>query len=203
MDKRDKMVVFVGFLILVVALIGVMYEEKGYTEAAKEEKKIMYAVEWEEGMNGFQEEGTVTKSEATTLTYEINQEGLTEVEFRLEWNDNLATGIIIPWNWSDLIEMKVSGPGGVVFSSNPASGYKSPLVIKAEIGEVPSSMTINATNETEVWNIINPYITTKGMGTWNAEISIKPKPFFFDRGNDFTIYVTYKYYTPEVRKISE
>jgi len=203
MDKRDKMVVFVGILILIVALIGVMYEEKGYTQAEKEEQKITYAIEWEEGMKSFQEEGTVTKGKETTLTYLINQEGLMEVEFRLEWSDNLARGILIPWNWSDILEIKIDAPGSVEFSSNPVSGYKSPLIVRAKVGDIPSTMMVNVTNETEVQDIASSYITKNGMGDWNAHISIKPKPFFFDRGNDFTLYVTYEYYSPTIRKVSE
>ncbi|KAA0002305.1 MAG: hypothetical protein FE048_04095 [Thermoplasmata archaeon] len=203
MDKRDKMVVFIGFLILVIAIIGVMYEEKGYTEAGKKEEKITYAVDWEEETTSFQESGTVMKGEETTLTYSIDQEGLIEVEFRLEWSDNLARGFLIPWNWSDIIDMKIDAPGSVEFSSNPVSGYKSPLVVKAKVGDIPSTMTINATNETEAWNIVSSYITKNGMGDWNAHISIKTKPFFFDRGNDFTLFITYKYYSPTLREISE
>ncbi len=196
MDKRDKMVIFVGILILIIALIGVMYEEKQYTEASEEEEKITYSIEWKDETTSFLEDGTVTKGEATTLTFPINQEGLMEVEFRLEWIDNLARGILIPWNWSDVIEMKIDAPGSVELSSNPVSGHASPLIITAKVGEKPDEMRINATNETELWNILSSYITTNGMGDWSAEISILPKPFIFDRGNDFTLYVDYTYYYP-------
>lgn len=203
MDKRDKTVVFIGILILIVAIIGVMYEEKGYTEAGEEEHKVTYAVEWEEKTKSFRDEGAVSKGEETTLTYSIDQEGLMEVEFKLEWSDNLARGIFIPWNWSDILEIKINAPGSVEFSSNPASSYKSPLIIRAKVGDIPPTMTINATNETEVWDIVSSHVTKNGMGDWNAHISIKTKPLFFDRGNDFTLFVTYRYYSPIVRKISE
>jgi hypothetical protein len=202
MDKRDKMVIFVGIFILIIALIGVMYEEKEYTEAREEEKKIKYAVTWEEDTGGFKEAGTAMRGEATTITVPITQEGLMHVEFTLEWSDTLSTGILIPWNWSDMLEIAVDAPGTSEFSSNPVGGYTSPLILTATLGEKPGEMRVNATNETELHSIISSYITTDGVGDWNADITIQPKPFIFDRGNDFTLTVTYTYYTPLYRELS-
>jgi len=202
MDRKDRIVVLVGVVILVVALIGVMYHEKEYTGAEQTVEKYAYNVEWEEKTITLRDEGHVAKGEVSNYSYSIDHDGLTCVKFELEWNDDLAHGFIIPWNWSDTLDMKVSAPGNVKFSgSSSATGSSSPLVVEATIGSVPSSMQIDASNETEVYKIIDKYITKDGKGSWGVNVGIQTKPFFFDRGNDFTIHISYTYYEPVITKV--
>jgi len=203
MDRKDRIVVLVGIVILVVAVIGVVYHEKEYTAAETTEESYTYNVDWEERVINLRDEGHVAKGETSNYNYSIDHDGLMCVSFELEWSDDLAHGFIIPWNWSDMLSMKVSAPDNVKFSSsNSVSGYSSPLTVEAKIGEMPSSMQINASNETEVYKILNSdYISKEGKGQWTASIDITTKPMFFDRGNDFTMYVSYSYYEPVITKV--
>ncbi|MEA2053875.1 MAG: hypothetical protein U9O96_01980 [Candidatus Thermoplasmatota archaeon] len=204
MDRKDRIVVLVGIVILIIAIIGVLYHEKEYTEAERTVEKYAYNVDWNEKTVDLREEGYVAKGKTTNYTYSIDRSGLTQIEFKLEWSDNLARGFIIPWNWSDTMDMRISAPSSSIKFSGPssASGSSSPLVVKAVIGDVPHSMQIDAANETEVYEILNSeHISEEGKGSWTADIDITTKPFLLDRGNDFTLCVTYTYYEPVITKV--
>ncbi len=204
MDRKDRIVVLVGVVVLVVAVIGVMYHEKEYTAAEQTVEKYAYNVDWDEKTINLHDEGHVAKGEISNYTYSIDHDGLTQVKFELEWSDDLSRGFIIPWNWSDTIDMTISAPDSAVkfVGSNPVSGSASPLVIEAMLGNTPSSMQINASNETAVREILeSEYISKDGKGSWISYVEITTKPFFFDRGNDFTLYVSYTYYEPIITKV--
>lgn len=203
MDKKDRIVVLVGILILIVSIIGIVYHEKEYTAAEIVPEKYTYNVDWEEKTVTLNDEGHVAKGTTATYNYSIDRDGLTCVKFEMDWSDDLSRGFIIPWNWSDILEMKISAPGNTKFSGQDSvSGFASPLVVEAKIGDMPSSMQINASNETEVYEILDSkYISKEGKGQWTASIDITTKPMFFDRGNDFTMYIGYTYYEPVITKV--
>jgi hypothetical protein len=200
MDKKDKIVVLVGVVILVVAIIGVVYHEKEYTKAEQTVQEYVYNVDWDTKTVSLRDEGHVSKGETANYTYSIDHDGLMCVEFTLEWVDELSRGFIIPWNWSDTMSMTISAPGAVKFSGpSSVSGSASPLTVRATIGDKPSSMQIDASNETEVREILeSKYIGKEGKGSWVAYIDITTKPFLLDRGNDFTLRISYTYYEPVI-----
>jgi len=63
MDRKDRIVVLVGVVVLVVAVIGVMYHEKEYTAAEQTVEKYAYNVDWDEKTINLHDEGHVAKGE--------------------------------------------------------------------------------------------------------------------------------------------
>ncbi len=203
MDRNDRIVVLVGIVILVVAVIGIMYHEKTYTAAEQTIESHTYNVNWEEKTVTLQDEGHAVKGKTSEYNYSINHDGLMCVSFELEWTDDLSRGFIIPWNWSDTFDMKISAPNNTKFSGpGSVSGSVSPLTVDAKIRDMPSSLQINASNETEVSKALGNYISSDGKGQWTVSLDITTKPFFFDRGNDFTLHVSYTYYEPVITKVN-
>jgi hypothetical protein len=122
----------------------------------------------------------------------------------LDWTDDRARGFIIPWNWSDMLEMSVSAPGNVQFSgSSTVSGTSSPLDVEAPISTMPSSIQVNASNISTVYDMIEEeYMHSTGNGVWTATVGISTKPFLLDRGNDISILVRYSYFEPIITEVA-
>lgn len=204
MDKRDRIVVFAGIVILVIALAGVILQGEESTEAEKTIEMRTFNVNWNQKTGSYREEGHVMKGDTETFNFSINKEGLTTVTFTLEWSDDWSRGFIIPWNWSDTLELSVSAPSGVQFSgSSTVSGTGGSLVVEATINTMPSSLQVNASNMTAVQEMINEkYMSTTGSGIWKASVGISTKPFLLDRGNDVTIHVSYSYFEPAISEVT-
>ncbi|MGC9554287.1 MAG: hypothetical protein ACP5EK_03160 [Thermoplasmatota archaeon] len=204
MDRRDRIVVFAGIVILVIALAGVLLQGEESTEAEKTVEMRTFNVNWNEKTGSYREEGYVAKGGTETFNFSINKEGLTGVTFTLEWSDDWSRGFIIPWNWSDTLELSVSAPSGVQFSgSSTVSGTGSPLEVEAAMGTTPNSMQVNASNMTAVQEMVKEkYMSSTGSGVWQASVGISTKPFLLDRGNDFTIHVSYSYFEPAISEVT-
>lgn len=204
MDRRDRIVVFAGVLILVIALIGVVFQGKETSDAEETTEMRTFNINWQEKTVDIHEEGTVMKGGTETLNFSINKNGLMHVAVTLEWSDDWARGFIIPWNWSDTLEMGVSAPSGVQFSeSSIVEGTSSPLAVEASLNTIPSSMQVNASNITAVRDMVEEnYMDSTGTGVWSARVGIATKPFLLDRGNDFNIVLRYSYFEPVITEIN-
>lgn len=204
MDRRDRIVVFAGVLILVLALIGVVFQGKETSDAEETTEMRTFNVNWQEKTVDINEEGLVMKGGTETLNFSINKNGLMRVALNLEWTDDWVRGFIIPWNWSDTLEMIISAPSGVQFSgSSTVEGTTSPLAVEASINTIPSSMQINASNMTAVQDRVEQdYMDSTGTGVWNARVGIATKPFLLDRGNDFSVVLRYSYFEPIITEIN-
>jgi len=204
MDRRDRIVVFAGVLILVIALIGVVFQGKETSDAEETTEMRTFNINWQEKTVDIHEEGTVMKGGTETLNFSINKNGLMRVAVTLEWRDDWARGFIIPWNWSDTLEMSVSAPSGVQFSeSSIVEGTTSPLAVEVSLNTIPSSMQVNASNITAVRDMVEEnYMDSTGTGVWNARVGIATKPLLLDRGNDFNIVLRYSYFEPVITEIN-
>jgi len=69
--------------------------------------------------------------------------------------------------------------------------------MEAEHG-VPDDKIVKAKNESEALKSV------KGVNriVCNLDLTIKPKPIIFDRGNDFTVTINYHYYEPKIVELS-
>jgi len=191
------MVMIAGVVILIIAVAGIVYHEKTYEKITPEEKKTSYRIEWDEGSDeialtdyvgrdGWSKNYTIDEGEDAFISY---------VEFVLEWQDNLDFhGFILPWNWSDKIEMSVSIPQMSFSSTN--DGYKKIRIVAER--NVPESKIVKAINKTEAMNMIDE---KTGKINCQVDLSIFPKPRFFDKGNDFELSIIYHYYKPSVEEI--
>ncbi len=124
MDRQDKMVIMAGIVILIISLAGIVYHEKTYV-ASEEVKKVSYRVTWREYSDEIVDNGYVGK-DGWQNNYEIvlgNNAYIYQVEIKVEWSDDLNFhGIILPWNWSDKIDLSAS-IDELQFSQS-ASGYE-------------------------------------------------------------------------------
>lgn len=197
MDRNDRIVITAGIIILIIALIGIVYHEKTYVSTPKIEKNS-YRIEWEEYSDEISYDGYVDKN-GWKNNYTIDageNSAICCVEAKVDWKDNLDFhGIIFPWNWTDKMEMDFSIDE---FSFSQSENGYGMLSIKATI-ERPKDLIVKAENKSEAMKMIGN-INSKIHCT--ISLNIQPKPRFFDRGNDFTLYITYHYYKPIIKKIS-
>jgi len=196
MDKQDKTVIMAGVIILIISLIGIIYHEKTYV-ASEEIGKTSFRVTWDEYFDEIVERGEVGR-DGWQNSYPIEIGGnavISSIEVRLTWEDNLDFhGFILPWNWTDKMELGVEIPE-MQFSQS-ASGYEG-IEIKAS-GNAPYDFMMEAKNETEVIKKVKEMVMNET--TCKISISITPKPIFFDRGNEFTLHISYKYYMPSIER---
>jgi len=66
MDRRDRIVVFAGVLILVIALIGVVFQGKETSDAEETTEMRTFNINWQEKTVDIHEEGTVMKGGTET-----------------------------------------------------------------------------------------------------------------------------------------
>jgi len=198
MDRNDRIVIMAGIIILIIALIGILYHEKTYESITPAEEKNSYRIEWTEYSDEIVSSGYVGR-DGWNGNYTIDEGKnavISNVEFKLEWSDNLNFhGFILPWNWSDKIEMSVSIPE---FSfSDTKSGYEG-ITIEGK-GYTPSAKMVKAKNESQALEMLD---VKSGAINCKVSLSIMPKPRIFDKGNDFTLHIIYHYYEPEIKKVS-
>jgi len=195
MDKQDKIVVFAGIIILIISTIGIIHHEKTYV-TTEEVKKTSYTVSWIEKSNELTDSGFVTKNEEWGKEYTLEAKNgvIYEIEIILEWDDNLDFhGLIFPWNWTDLIEANVNIEE--FDFSQSQQGYNR-IEIKANM-EKPNDFKMEAKNESEVWNVIKE--KERSQVNCKVNLTIYPKPRFFDRGNDIKLHIIYHYCIPEIK----
>ncbi len=198
MDRNDRIVIMAGIIILIIALIGILYHEKTYESIAPSEEKNAYRIEWTEYSDEIVSQGYVGR-DGWSGNYTIDEGEdavISDIEFKIEWKDDLNFhGFILPWNWSDEIEASISVPE---FSfSNSKSGYEE-ISMEAK-GDTPEPKLVKAKNESEAFKSIS---IKSGAVNCKVSLSITPKPRFFDKGNDFTIHISYHYYKPEIKQVS-
>lgn len=203
MDKRDKIVVAAGVVIVIIALIGVVYQEEDVSSAETMEKQYAFNVNWDKKTVTLPGEGQVSTGGTSTENFSISHRGLGTVTVTLDWSDDWATGFIIPWNWSDMLSLQVSAPSGVSFSgSSSASGYSGPQTVMATIGDKPESVQLNASNMSAAEEMVEDrYMSSTGTGDWTATVGIDTKPFLLDRGNEYTVTLEYTYYEYSIKKV--
>lgn len=191
-------VAVVGVVILIIALAGILYHEKTYAYPEETEKHT-YRIEWNEYSNEITDKGYVDKNGwKNNYTIDTGEKiaSIANIEFKLSWSDDFDFhGFIFPWNFTDKIDMSVS-IGELSFSQS-GSGYGT-ISIKAT-GETPQDMTIEAKNESEVWENIG---NVNNKLNCDVTLNIQPRPRFFDKGNDFTLTIIYHYYKPTISMLS-
>ncbi|HEC76511.1 MAG TPA: hypothetical protein ENI33_04555 [Thermoplasmatales archaeon] len=198
MDRQDKMVIFAGVIILIIAVAGIVYHEKTYV-SSEEIKKNSYRVTWEEysdeiiendfvGGDGWMNEYIIEMTKENACIH--------AVEVKIQWTDNLDFhGFIFPWNWTDKIDASV-GISEMSFSQS-SSGYGSIEITASK--EPPKDFDAEAENMEEVNEIIKDMVMSKV--TCKINLSITSKPLLIDRGNDFTLSIVYHYSIPNIQPL--
>ena len=182
MDKHDRMVVLAGIFILIIAVAGIVYHERTYV-ASEELKEVSYRITWNEDSGYITEKENVDK-DGWQNEYYINLDenaSIYSIEVNLEWTDDWDFhGFILPWNWSDKIDMSVD-INELQFSQS-VSGYNSPIKMN-EVKNKPKDKIVEEANKEEIDKIIKN--DEKNEVNCKVSLSIEPKPMILDRENEF------------------
>ena len=198
MGRQDKIVIIAGIIILVIAGVGIVYHEQAYV-ASEDVEKISYRTTWRDYSDYITEEGYLDK-DGWQNEYKIHLKQnavIYRAEVQLDWTDDRnAQGLFLPWNWSDNIEVNVDVEE-LQFSLSD-SKYEGPITLIAQ-KDKPKDIILEEINQTEMENIIS----NEEREEINCKItlSIIPKPKFLDKGNNFTLKITYHYCLPETQTI--
>ncbi|MCD6481573.1 MAG: hypothetical protein J7L31_04800 [Thermoplasmata archaeon] len=196
MDRQDRLVIMAGVVILIISVIGIVYHEKNYV-ASEEVKETSYMVSWREYSDEIVDSGYVGK-DGWHNNYEIdvkNDACIYKVEIKVDWSDNLNFhGFILPWNWSDRVE--VSASIDEMGFSQSAAGYDG---VELSVEKDKPDDFISKVNDKET---VMEQVKDMARSSINCSLSlsITPKPMFLDKGNDFTVHIIYHYLTPEIKE---
>jgi hypothetical protein len=206
MLSKDAMVLIVGVIILAIALTGVVLWEPD--EEEQQETLTSYTLKWEENDRIITlDSGQINDRNDVNLETTIDTANLMKVEFSLQWTDDYEGQ---RRNFSDLFHIDISAPGGTTATFYPGSsdqGWTSPLIVKAVLNEIPSDVTINATDMDPVTAAIENNTTENGRGDWTVNINVDiHRPLWAllrNRNDDYTLTLNYTYYTPLVEELSD
>jgi len=201
MVSKDVLVVATGIAIVAIALIGVFSYEDEYEESDREWTN--YIVEY----NTFSQElttetGEIGDTDTLTHTESIDVYNLTEIRFEVSWTDGYSGRIR---EFSDNFKMKITSPSGTIvnyFMENPSNSTQSPLIINANLRDVPKGSTINTTDMDQVNESLLEKISENGMGKWTVDLEVDiEKPVWVilrNRMDNYTLKITYTYYKATV-----
>ena len=201
MVSKDILVVAGGVVIVAIALIGVFYYDGEDVESSGE--WTVYTIHWRENTQELLlETGTILDQDAVTLSKTLNAYNVTEVKATVSWEDRYPGRLR---DFTDILMMTITPPGGTsieYFPGNPSNGTVAPLIITAALGEKPQDITINTTEWNTVSEILAENTSQNGMGNWAVTLDAEiKKPFWVvlkNRGDEYTVTITYKYYWAEV-----
>ncbi len=199
MNGRDRMVVAVGVSLLLVTGMGILlYPDDTETDEPKDTREIIYTVIWSPASDtvtvndyvsrdGWQKEYTLQMGDGAVID---------SVTVSLDWHEAFNPhGLFLSWNWSDKIEVSVAVDE--LRFSQTTTGYGKLHVTAA------NTERWEATCETKNREEVDRWIHNQTTDTLSCTIdmSITPKPWPFDRGNDFTLRITYHYLIPSITTI--
>ena len=196
MDRMDKLVITAGILVLVISAAGIVYHEQTY-EVSEEIKETSYRITWNEYSDEIMENGEVNRNEEWKNAYPIKLDGnavISNIEITVEWSDDRDfQGLLLPWNWSDTIDMNVE-ISEMQFSQS-ASGFK--VITMSATDETPRDIIVDDVSDEELGDILRN--EAKNHANCKISLSISPKPRFLDNGNEFTLHIAYHYYMPDIQ----
>ena len=222
LKKSDKIIAIIGVIILIIAGIGIVLyttSEENETSPTKVKENV-YKVTWIKNDDSIDISGEATKKKDFTdaFTMDIIEDGfvLTNVYFNVTWRDHHTLGKLINTGKDKLTAtIGFTGEEGEKLTSTGKSDGSEKLSFT--IFDMPSDETIeDETIETETEArqlILDEY---SGMNTASFDIKVHVKTgeklltlrprkllnYLLDKGNDFTITVSYEFYEPVIEEIN-
>ncbi|MGC9308313.1 MAG: hypothetical protein ACP5FL_06005 [Thermoplasmatota archaeon] len=196
MNKRDRMVVAMGVSLLLITGMGIFFfPNDTAVDTPEETQETIYTVVWIPasdtvtdsdyiGRDGWRKEYTLQMGDGAVID---------SVTVSLDWYEAFNPhGLFLSWNWSDKIEASITVDE--LQCSQTISGYEK--IQMTATNTVPQKATLETANKAE----IDRWIHNQTTDTLSCiiDMSITPKPWPFDRGNDFTLRITYHYLTPSI-----
>jgi hypothetical protein len=189
----------VGITLVMVSGIGLaVYEEpeRGYTGFIE---LIRYNVDFNpDRITGPQELGELNDGDQTTEGIEIEDYNITDIEFRVVWDDNYLFNRLGTAN----IRITITSPDGDMTESFQDSGRGGTLIFEfTEINMIPNSTEKEVEADLDAGEVIYEDYPPgeKGIGTWQVEISVSRSPRSTFTGTvDYNIITSYKIYSLEI-----
>lgn len=207
MDLRssDRLIIIAGVIILVVAAIAIFVyyvpTEETMEELPGAESGSVY-VTWikETGQTVIDGKAEKTYNEPFTVMAPPGSV-LTNVDFRLTWEDDKVTGLIIK-RFKDTLKAEISLEGGEALTDTSTGGCKNKSLSFA-VYDMPSVDVIDANDTYEAEDILNNMTYGQDTATFDVKVTVKtgeklrrPLKYFMDKGNGFNFEVVYEYYYP-------
>jgi len=221
LKKTDKLIALIGIIILIVAAVAILlYIETDENGNGNGDKKIMdsYTVNWMEESNKMEINGYAGKSGAYTDPISIDVESgcvLTSAEFTLVFSDDITSGGILN-KGGDTLTAEVSLEGGETQKISKSGGANATIGGPFSIYDTPDSETIEEVEDMlEVEEIIHGKYINLNTAKFDVKVSWKkgeklfpPRPmkllnYIRDKGNGFTLIVSYTYYKPDYQSPDE
>ena len=216
LKKTDKLIALIGIIILIVAAVGILlYIETDDNGDGNGDNNVIdsYTVNWMEESNKMEINGYAGKSGAYTDPISIDVESgcvLTSAEFMIDWRDDFTHGNLLN-KGGDTLNAEISLEGGEAQTHNSKGGANATIGEAFKIFDKPMDETIEDVEDiSEVEEIIRGKYVTMNSANFDVNVRISkgeklfpPRPmkllnYIRDKGNGFTLIVTYTYYKPDI-----
>jgi hypothetical protein len=214
LKKTDKIIAIIGVLILIIAGIGIfLYVGTEETTSTEPTQEKVYDVTWEKHTGTMPSiSGFAGKKVTYTDPFEVNAEGqgsvITQVDVLIIWKDDVVSRILKMGKDTLTANINLVGGEPKTHTSKGSSDNTTAPLIFDSINSAPADMT-GFISEDEAWAAIDNQYANKNKASFETEITVKTgekfgiRPlkllrFLKDKGNDFTLEITYTYYTPIV-----
>jgi hypothetical protein len=206
LKKNDKIILIIGVVVLLISGIGItLYtapdNEENVGEAGSEYMSYSYTWTQDTGEQSIDEDFFVEKG--TTLEQSITVSGrsniiITNVEFKLNWEDDVTYGLIMK-KGLDTLTAEMSHGSEIKTDSSEGEGNYSFVFT---VNERPKDGTIEATSLSDAQDTIDELTSGKNKADFDLTVTVDTGERIFrllkyirDKGNDFELTATYTYYT--------
>lgn len=213
LKKTDKIIAIIGVLILIIAGIGIFLyvgTEETTPSAPPIEEKI-YNVKWAENTGTMSISGFAGKRatyiDPINLT-ESQGSVITDVTVYFVWKDDRHIGFILTRGW-DTLTADITPPVGEAQTHQSKGGSDNTTGLTFDkLNSAPEDYEITDASSIEdaTQRVMDEY-ANKNTASFETKITVKvgeplrrPWKYFRDKGNGFTIEITYTYYTPIIEE---
>ena len=202
LKKNDKIILIVGVIILVVAAAAIAV----YTPEPSEEvidtstQKTTFLVTWTEHTEEDTVKGRAEKTYADPISIDSSYGSvLTDVSIDLNWQDDYTYGLLFK-KGEDTLTAKITYKGETKRETSVGGGTIEFSSFK--INEQPLAESIEANSIIEAEDILDSMISGENKASFDVDItvntgerliSLRPLRYFRDKGNGFTLEITYHY----------
>ena len=207
LKKSDKIIAVVGVIILIIAGISIAIMVPSKEETPEEEVGLeleTFYVTWTKETGEMPLKRTAEKIYNQPFTVMAPPGSvLTNVEFRLTWEDDHITGLILK-RFKDTLKAEISLEGGET-KSHTSEGGCTNEAISFTVNNMSMIDSVEANDTFEAGEIINEMIFGQDTASFNVKVIIdtgekirRPLKFFRDKGNSFEFEIVYEYCYPEL-----
>jgi hypothetical protein len=216
LKKTDKLIAVIGIVILIVAAVGILlYIESDDNGNGNGDNNVMdtYTVNWMEESNKMEINGYAGKSGAYADPIPIDVESgcvLTSVEFSIVWRDDYTHGSLLNTG-RDKLNADISLEGGEPQTHSSTGGANATIGDAFKINDKPMDEIFEDVDDIfEVEEIIKGKYVTMNSANFDVNVRVNrgeklfpPRPmkilnYIRDKGNGFTLIVSYTYYKPDI-----